>query len=306
MKQQDMGHTSPQVVIENMQDSCDAACGLIPQEQVRRVTLSEAFAGTEATLLALPARIIQQLGLNKHPKHRVTSSVGLIEADYYDGVTLRMPDCSSSMDVIEVPDGVPVLLGWIPLENVQLVVDPLSKPTFASVTDEQCHCGYLRDAADDPDSPIVFDARLNEFIFEYPCPPGDGDHAGAKSMLRVYHCPFCGGAAPKSKRGSLFASITIEEENRLSELLAGIATLDDATRMLGQPDRDEGLTQKTPEQDGNPPRIESFRTLVYCGLSETAEVYITDFRDKGVGIRLQGEYIGLPISDDRHHDETAQ
>jgi hypothetical protein len=167
----------------------------------------------------------------------------------------------------------------------------MAKPTFASVTDQPCECGYLQHAADDPDSPIVYDARLNEFNIEYPCASGDGDCEGAKSMLRIYHCPFCGGVAPESKRDLLFAAITIEEQNRLGELLAGITTLDEATRRLGNPDRDEpaGVTQETPEDNGHPSIIEWFRSIVYCGLSDTAEVHITDFREKGVGIRLQGK-----------------
>jgi hypothetical protein len=152
----------------------------------------------------------------------------------------------------------------------------------------------LQHAADDPDSPIVYDARLNEFHFEYPCAPGDGDCEGAKSRLRIYHCPFCGGATPESKRDSLFAAVTIEEENRLGELLTGVTTLNDALRKLGNPDRDEpaGVTQKTPERDGNPSIIESFRSIVYCGLSNTADVHITDYREKGVSIWLQGKYLG--------------
>lgn len=169
----------------------------------------------------------------------------------------------------------------------------MAKPTYASLTDQRCECGYLQRAADDPDSPIVYDARLNEFNFEYPSVPGDGDE-GTKSMLRIYHCPFCGGAAPESKRDLLFAAVTLEEENRLGELLTGIKTLDDAIRKLGDPDRDEpdGVTQKTPERDGNPPIIESFRSIVYCGLSNTADVHIIDYRQNGVGIRLQGKCLG--------------
>src|SRR5438552_3640751 len=39
----------------------------------------------------------------------------------------------------------------------------MTKPTHASVTDQPCSCGFLQEAADDPDSPIVYDAQLNEF-----------------------------------------------------------------------------------------------------------------------------------------------
>lgn len=172
----------------------------------------------------------------------------------------------------------------------------MHKPIFASVTDEICRCGYLQEQADDPRSAIVFDRELNEYNYVYPCAPGDGDCEGATSMLRIYHCPFCGGAAPESKRDLLFAVITAEEEERLTELLRGIRSLDDAVRMLGPPDRDEphAITQRMPEKSGKPPAIESFRMLVYSELSETAEVWITDYRERGLSVRLQGKCIGLP------------
>lgn len=115
-------------------------------------------------------------------------------------------------------------------------------------------------------------------------------------MLRIYHCPFCGGAAPESKRDLLFGVITAEEEGRLKELLRGIKSLDDAVRVLGVPDRDEphAVTQRAPEDNGKPPVTENFRLLVYSQLSETAEVWITDYRERGLGIRLRGKYVGLP------------
>lgn len=172
----------------------------------------------------------------------------------------------------------------------------MPQPTFASVTDEPCGCGYLHRQADDPRSAIRFDRQLNEYNYIYPCAPGDGDCEGATSMLRIYHCPFCGGAAPESKRDLLFAVITTEEEQRLTELLRGINSLDDAVSVLGPPDRDEphAVTQRMPEKNGKPPAIENFRLLVYSQLSGTAEVWITDYRERGLSIRLQGKYTGLP------------
>src|SRR5262245_4848327 len=94
----------------------------------------------------------------------------------------------------------------------------VTKPTFASVTEEPCECGYLSDAANDPDSPIAFDAELNEYNFQYPSPCGGGACEGDKALLRIYHCPFCGGAAPQSKRDLLFTVISAEEQRRLLRL----------------------------------------------------------------------------------------
>lgn len=62
----------------------------------------------------------------------------------------------------------------------------MAKPTFASVTNQPCECGYLQRAADAPDLPIVYDARLNEFNLVYPFVAGDGDE-GTKFGLQ--HAP---------------------------------------------------------------------------------------------------------------------
>jgi len=114
----------------------------------------------------------------------------------------------------------------------------MTKPTFASVTEQSCVCRYLTNAAADPQSPIVFDPRLNEYNFVYPDPCADGTCGVGNASLRIYHCPFCGGAAPASKRHLLFAIISPEEQQRLDPLLAEIKSVEDAFRVLGAPSLD--------------------------------------------------------------------
>ncbi|MFO0648775.1 MAG: hypothetical protein U0326_21215 [Polyangiales bacterium] len=172
----------------------------------------------------------------------------------------------------------------------------MAKPTFASVTEQSCACHYLERAADDPQSPIVFDPKLNEYNFVYPDPSSDGTCEVGNASLRIYHCPFCGGAAPESKRHLLFAVISPEERQRLDRLLAGIKSVEDAFRVLGVPDRDDphGVTVEQPELEGIAPIRQSYRSLTYSRLSSTVEVILTDYRADGVHVALQGKYIGLP------------
>ena len=183
----------------------------------------------------------------------------------------------------------------------------MGKPTFASVTEELCTCGFLPEQADDPTSPIVYDPQLNEYHFEYPDPCGEGECGQAKASLMIYHCPFCGGAAPESKRDLLFAVIPPEEERRLSKLLGGLKTLDQATQALGPPDDDnpQGLTETQVEREGTAPTAESSRTLRYPGLSETADVYITETRTGGLHFWLQGKYLRPPPDGSRAEPGAA-
>src|SRR5262249_40063807 len=154
----------------------------------------------------------------------------------------------------------------------------MEKPTFASVTSKPCACGFLQEQADDPSSPIVYDAELKEYHFEYPNPCGGGECESDKAMMMIYHCPFCGGAAPASKRALLFSVIPRDEERRLYQLLGAIKTLGEASQVLGPPDDDNphGLTQKRAERDSTAPTVESFRTFRYSGLSDTADVFISE------------------------------
>jgi clan AA aspartic protease len=83
----------------------------------------DALVDTGATLLSMPTRLIQQLGLTRTASRRVTRSIGLAEAAVYEAVRLTIQGRTCTMDVMEVPDTVPVLIGQLPLEHLDLVVD---------------------------------------------------------------------------------------------------------------------------------------------------------------------------------------
>jgi predicted aspartyl protease len=123
MEFETMGRVLTEAKIENLKDLWDAERGLLPPDQVRRITVPDALADTGATLLSVPTRLIRQLGLAERYKKRVTSSTGGGEAAVYEAVRLTIQGRDCTMDVIEVPDNVPVLIGQIPLEHLDLVVD---------------------------------------------------------------------------------------------------------------------------------------------------------------------------------------
>jgi hypothetical protein len=55
------------------------------------------------------------------------SSIGLAEAGVYEAVRLTIMGRFCTTDVVEVPDSVPVLIGQLPLENLDFVVDLRSR-----------------------------------------------------------------------------------------------------------------------------------------------------------------------------------
>ncbi|HKI38061.1 MAG TPA: aspartyl protease family protein [Gemmataceae bacterium] len=124
METQTMGRVLTEATIENLGDLWNVQQGLRTPEQVRRITVTDALVDTAATLLSLPTRLIQQLGLTPRYKKHVVSSNGTVsEAAVYGTVRLTIQGRDCPTDVIEVPDNVPVLVGQIPLEYLDLVVD---------------------------------------------------------------------------------------------------------------------------------------------------------------------------------------
>jgi predicted aspartyl protease len=127
METEAMGRILTAATIENIGDVWNAQQGHLPPEQVRRITVPDALVDTGATLLALPSRMIRALGLTKVGDKPVSSSLGLGKADLYAAVRLTIQDRFCTTDVLEVPDDAPVLIGQLPLENLDFVIDPRSQ-----------------------------------------------------------------------------------------------------------------------------------------------------------------------------------
>jgi predicted aspartyl protease len=87
------------------------------------VIVDDALVDTGSTTLALPTRLIRQLGLTRSNQKRVRSSTGTSWVDVYEAVRLTIQGRYFTLDAMEVPDDVPVLIGQIPLEMLDLVID---------------------------------------------------------------------------------------------------------------------------------------------------------------------------------------
>jgi len=127
MEFETMGRVLTEATIENMSDLAAVEMGHLTVDKVRRIAVTDALVDTGATMLSLPTRIIRQLGLKKRSTRRVTTSQGVAQVDVYSTVRLTIKGRDCPMDVIEVPDDVPVLIGQIPLEYLDFVVDLQSR-----------------------------------------------------------------------------------------------------------------------------------------------------------------------------------
>ena len=119
-----VGRVVTPVVIENLADQIRANDGLLKPDQIRRLEVADALVDTDASFLSLPTRLIRQLGLEFHYKRRGVTPGGSRTGKVYSSVRLYIQDRDCVIDVAEVSDKAPVLVGQIPLEIMDLVVDP--------------------------------------------------------------------------------------------------------------------------------------------------------------------------------------
>jgi predicted aspartyl protease len=110
--------------IENAADLYEAHKGRLPDDQVRRIEVSDAQVDTGASHLGMPRRLIDQLDIPQISSGRAKTTGGLRTFSIYGPVRLTIQGRTCSVDVAEVADECPVLIGYIPLENLDFVVDP--------------------------------------------------------------------------------------------------------------------------------------------------------------------------------------
>ncbi len=118
-----MGRVTTEATILNLNDLLEAAQGKLPEDQVRKVVVPSALVDTGAWSLSLPTSLIRKLGLIKLATKQVMTSKEPSTSDVYAAARLTIQGRDCSLDVTEVPDGVPVLIGQIPLELLDFVVD---------------------------------------------------------------------------------------------------------------------------------------------------------------------------------------
>lgn len=119
-----MGKVLVPAKIENLFDIERREQGLLPADQVRSIEVTDALVDTGATTLLLPKRFIAQLGLRQFRTRQGKGLGGPLVMPMYSVVRLTIGDRDCALDVGEIGDEFPVLIGQVPLELLDLVVDP--------------------------------------------------------------------------------------------------------------------------------------------------------------------------------------
>ena len=111
------------IELENLKDLHLSEAGFLNSEDVRRLTVEDALVDTGATGLCLPKSLIEQLGLTAIRNIHVQTANGPAERTFYSEVRYTVLERSYSIQVTDLPEEAPVLVGHMILEALDLCVD---------------------------------------------------------------------------------------------------------------------------------------------------------------------------------------
>lgn len=123
-QEKEMGRVIVQAKLTNYLDLARSQVGEISSEQVRSVEV-EALVDTGATMLVLPKDVAQQLGVSIGREVRVAYADGREEKrGIAQGIILEVQGRVAEGEALVEATGTKVLIGQVPLEVMDLIVDP--------------------------------------------------------------------------------------------------------------------------------------------------------------------------------------
>jgi clan AA aspartic protease len=115
------------IILFNSIDVGLAQQGSIPSDNIRKMNVN-ALVDTGAIMLTINDAIADQLGLMIHDSAEVELADGThIKRNLVGPVTIRFKNRSTICSAIVLPGASEVLLGAIPLEGMDVIIDPLSQ-----------------------------------------------------------------------------------------------------------------------------------------------------------------------------------
>jgi clan AA aspartic protease len=137
-----MGTFKEEITLENIQDRGLANLGYIKESQIRALKV-EAMPDTGAWTLVINEEVREKLGLIIEETSESTLADG--KADTYDvttGVKIRWKNRSTVLPAVVVPNAKDILLGALPLEAMDLMVDPVRQKLVGVHGDQPLHVLY--------------------------------------------------------------------------------------------------------------------------------------------------------------------
>jgi clan AA aspartic protease len=127
LKETEMGTVLAEITLKNATDDVNYERGLIKKEDVRSVTVT-AIADTGAMSLVITEELRQKLGLAVKDERMVHIANGQrVLCKITEAVDIYWKNRGSSQRAVVIPGAEKVLLGAIPLEDMDLIVNPVTQ-----------------------------------------------------------------------------------------------------------------------------------------------------------------------------------
>jgi clan AA aspartic protease len=130
-----MGNVFAEITVKNADDLALRRNGQISEQDVRTVTLT-AIVDTGATTLVINEDIFNKLGLSVVETRNINIAGGArVECKVTSPVSIHWKDRQAMVSAVMLPQG-KTLLGVIPLEFMDLIVDPIRQELVGANGDE--------------------------------------------------------------------------------------------------------------------------------------------------------------------------
>jgi clan AA aspartic protease len=122
-----MGHVNTQITLKNIFDVKQAREGNLPENKIRKATVN-VMVDTGATMLVINEQLFQQLGLDVIGERKTTLANNAKEmCKITEPVEINWENRSVVMSALVVEDAPDSLLGVLPLEGMDLIVDTVNQ-----------------------------------------------------------------------------------------------------------------------------------------------------------------------------------
>lgn len=140
----DMGLVYAEIELTSFDDIALHRRGFLEEDKIKRVKVA-ALVDTGAYMLTINDNIKNQLGLPLIEKQfSVLADESLIEVEVVGPVEVRFENRRTSVDAIVIPNSSEVLLGAIPMEDMDVLVDPRAQKLVVNPKHPYVATKYLK------------------------------------------------------------------------------------------------------------------------------------------------------------------
>ena len=122
-----MGHVNTQITLKNVKDVFKAKEGNLPEDKIRQATI-DVMVDTGASMLVIDEKILQQIGAGIMEESEITLANDAKEkCKVTDPLVIKWEDRSIVMPALVIENSPDFLLGVLPLEGMDLIVDTVNQ-----------------------------------------------------------------------------------------------------------------------------------------------------------------------------------